>query len=327
MEKSLSVVGHGSWGTALVKLAAENGVQVVWYVPNDEIRRSLRETGKNCKYLSDAALPIERILPTDSLPDAVEASPHLLFVVPSAYLRSSLAPLLGVSLEGKIVISAIKGLEAQSGRLISGFFSRVFGVPSSRYAVIAGPSHAEEVVKGHPAYLTLAAADVTVASEIFGYFAGDAIRIEYTGDVAGVEYAGVLKNIYAIGAGMAVGAGYPDNFLSVYVACCLQEMKEYLARTLPGNRDVTASAYAGDLLVTAYSPHSRNRTLGVLLGKGKTPSEALSEMKMVAEGFNAAKLIVEKHHCHKPIVKIIYETLHMGVPAAEALKRLRSTLS
>ncbi len=327
MEKTLSVVGHGSWATALVKLASENGTNVVWYVPNDGVRQSLQTTGKNSKYLTDTELPMERIVLTDSLPHAVGASTHLLFVVPSAYLRSTLSPLLGVSLDGKVVISAIKGLEVQSGRLISGFFSQVFGVPSARYAVIGGPSHAEEVVKRYPAYLTLAAADVTVASDIFGHFANDAIRIEYTGDVAGVEYAGVLKNIYAIGAGMAVGAGYPDNFLSVYVACCLNEMKEYLARTLPGNRDVTTSAYAGDLLVTAYSAHSRNRTLGRLLGSGKTVAEALAEMKMVAEGFNAAKLIVEKHHCHKPIVKIIYETLHHDVSAGNALLRLRSALS
>lgn len=321
--KPIAVFGAGSWATALSWLLAQNGHAIRWWVRKPANAAYIQAEGLNPRYLSQARLPMEKIRVLQDAQQTLEGCSHLLVAVPAAYVHGHLESLPEGALAGLHVASAIKGIEVRSGLSIAHYFTESWGVAPERYAVVTGPSHAEEVVRRAVTFLTVGSASEAHASYWAAALRAPFIHSRTSTDVEGLEFAAVMKNIYALATGLAIGLGYGDNFLSVLVSACLQELEIYLAEQTPGERRITDSAYMGDLLVTAYSEHSRNRQLGRLVGSGLTPEQALQQMNMVAEGYYAARLVFERVHArHLPIAHMVYEVLHQQVPPRSAMEAL-----
>ena len=323
-----AVIGHGSWATAIVKVLCENEPSVGWYVRNPEVLESLRSEGRNPKYLTDAEFDTERICPSDNLDEVVAAADIVILAVPSAYLKSTLEPLT-VSLEEKFVVSAIKGILPDCYCTVVEYMHDTHRVPMEQLGIVTGPSHAEEVALGRLTYLTVACPDIENARLLESKISTKYIRVSCSTDLYGIEYATVLKNIYALSVGIAVGLGYGDNFLAVLIANCAMEMSRFLNETCPDKRNTRESAYLGDLLVTCYSTYSRNRRLGLLIGHGCSVRSALNEMTMVAEGYFAADCIRHvkaRHGVEMPIADMVYEILYRGASARKSMKALTMKL-
>lgn len=309
--KRIGLIGTGSWATALSQIAVRRHRPVTWWVKTDELAQCLRETGCNSKYLPETLLDLTGVELTTDLSGLVRACNCLLLCVPSAFVAETLRLLTVPIPEQTAVLSFIKGLEPDSGHTIGEFLSATYGVSADRFAVVSGPSHAEEVVQGKVTYLTAASHSPELALAVAELFSSAILHITVSESVRAVEYAGVLKNIYTVGAGMAVGLGYGDNFLAVYLGGCLREMRRFFVeRELCPIERISDSAFLGDLLATAYSPYSRNRKLGLLRGQGYSTDEALARMPMVAEGYFAARLMIEKQGYDQPIARLIYESLY-----------------
>ncbi len=322
-DKTLAVFGNGSWATALVRVVALNGYRVRWWVRDEADIPTLRETGRNPSYLPQAQLPIERVTVTASQEEALQTADIALFVTPAAFLHNSIQHLNPALLKGKLIASAIKGLDVHTGRTMADYFKQQFSIPPSHYAVISGPSHAEEVALGATTFLTVGSASEVIASQVGALLQCDSVHVIISTDVRGLEYSAVLKNIYAVGVGLSVGLQLGDNFISVLVSACLKEMDAFMPAPAGSVRHIADSAYLGDLLVTAYSEHSRNRTLGKLVGSGQTPAEAKAHMKMVAEGYYASKLVAESIPQEKlPIAHGVYQVLHQGAAPREVFNEL-----
>ena len=319
-----AVIGHGSWATAIVKVLCENETSVGWYVRNPEVLESLRIEGRNPKYLNDLEFDTEKILPSENLNEVVAAADIVILAVPSAYLKSTLEPLT-VPLAGKFVVSAIKGIVPDQYCTVVEYMRDTYGVPMTQLGIVTGPSHAEEVALGRLTYLTVACPDIENARTLESKFSTKYIRISCSTDLYGIEYATVLKNIYALSVGIAVGLGYGDNFLAVLISNCAMEMSRFLNESSPDKRNTRESAYLGDLLVTCYSTYSRNRRLGLLIGHGCTVRSALNEMTMVAEGYFAADCIRHvnaRHGIDMPIADMVYDILYKGASARKSMKAL-----
>ena len=327
--ENCAVIGYGSWATAIVKTLTVNGRRVEWYVRNDRVLDSLRATGHNPKYLPYVGIDRSLIAPSNDLNAVVAASSTVVLAAPSAFLKDFLAP-LSVPLAGKRVVSAVKGIIPGDYKTVVEYMCDQYSLPLSDMAVVTGPSHAEEVGIGRLSYLTVASTDSDGARAVGGMLANDYVRCNYSCDVLGVEYAAILKNVYAIAVGMAVGLGYGDNFLAVLIANCAREMAHYLERKLPASqRDTATSAYLGDLLVTCYSPLSRNRRLSNLIGRGCSVKSALNEMTMIAEGYYAADCIRRVGAVEAmamPIADMVYDVLYSAAPARESMARLTAEL-
>ena len=264
-----AVIGYGSWATALVGLLAGNGRQVGWYVRNPEVLESLRSEGRNPRYLSDLEFDTSVIAPSDDLDTVVRDADIVILATPSAYLKDFLAPLT-VSLKDKFVVSAIKGIVPGDYQTVVEYIHDRYGLPYRQIGLFTGPSHAEEVSRGKLSYLTVVCTDPENAHLIGSRFAGPNIRLSYSTDLYGIEYAAILKNIYALAVGMAVGLGYGDNFLAVLIANSAGEMARFLGESYPDRRDTLVSAYLGEPLVTGDPTDSRNSRLGGLSGHGGT---------------------------------------------------------
>lgn len=327
-EARCAVIGYGSWATAIVGLLTAGGGRVGWYVRNPEVLESLRSEGRNARYLSDVEFDRDRIAPSDDLDAVVREADIVVLACPSAYLRSFLE-LLTVSLADKFVVSAIKGIVPDDYSTVVEYVHDRYAVPYERIGVFTGPSHAEEVSRGKLTYLTMACTDERVARMLGERFATPCIHLSYSADLCGVEYSAILKNIYALAVGMAVGLGYGDNFLAVLIANGAREMARFLEKSCPGGRDMLVSGYMGDLLVTCYSTYSRNRRLGMLIGRGCTVRSALNEMTMVAEGYFAADCIRHvntRYGVGMPIAEMVYKVLYEGAPVRRAMKELTDKL-
>lgn len=323
-----AVIGHGSWATALVKVLTENETQVGWYVRNPEVLECLRTEGRNPRYLSDTEFDRRRIAPSDDLNEVVRHADILILATPSAYLKEFLAPLT-LSLEDKFIVSAIKGIVPGDYQTVVEYMHDRYNLSYKQIGIITGPSHAEEVSRGKLSYLTVVCTDPENAATLSGKIAAPYIRRTLSVDLYGVEYASILKNIYALAVGMAVGLGYGDNFLAVLISNSAREMTRFLEESYPDRRDTSASAYLGDLLVTCYSVYSRNRRLGLLIGHGCTVKSALNEMTMVAEGYFAADCIRHlnlRHRIEMPIAQMVYEVLYTGASARKAMAALTGKL-
>ena len=319
-----AVIGHGSWATAIVKVLCENEPSVGWYVRNGEVLESLRTEGRNPKYLSDIEFDTSRICPSDNLDEVVASAGIVILAVPSAYLKSTLESLT-VPLADKFVVSAIKGIVPDQYCTVVEYMRDTYGVPMHRLGIVTGPSHAEEVSLGRLTYLTVACPDIENARLLESKISTKYIRVSCSTDLYGIEYATVLKNIYALSVGIAVGLGYGDNFLAVLIANCAMEMSRFLNESYPDKRNTRESAYLGDLLVTCYSTYSRNRRLGILIGHGCTVRSALNEMTMVAEGYFAAECIRHinaRHGVEMPIADMVYDILYRGASARKSMKAL-----
>ena len=322
------VIGYGSWATALVHTLVKNKVHVWWHIRNEEVMESLQTEGYNAKYLSDIEFDQNYITPTNDLNEVVRNSEVILIATPSAFIKNVMADLTE-SLDNKFILSATKGIITDEYTTITEYFNQTFNLPYSQLGLISGPSHAEEVALDRLSYLTVACKEEENAQKIGDMFKSNTFKVSHSTDIYGIEYAAVLKNIYAIAGGLATGLGYGDNFRAVLTAACAKELTRFVNESYPFERDTMNSAYLGDLLVTSYSSFSRIRRLGQLIGHGHTVKSALNEMTMVAEGYYAAaciKKINEKHEISMPIADMVYDILYRRFSARKRMKELTSQL-
>jgi len=325
-----AMLGGGSWATAIVKMLTENADVVNWYMRNTEAIEHIRTQKHNPNYLSSVEFHTEQLNLTDNINEAVADADVLIFAIPSAFLANELKQLT-VDIKDKIIFSAIKGIVPESGLIVGEHFHVNFKVPFENIGVITGPCHAEEVALERLSYLTIACADTEKAKLVAKHLSSDYIKTKISDDIIGTEYAAMLKNIYAIAAGIAHGLGYGDNFQSVLMSNSIREMKRFIKRVHKMKRNINNSAYLGDLLVTGYSVFSRNRMFGNMIGKGYTVKSAMMEMKMVAEGYYATKsahLIVLKHKnkSKTPILNAVYEVLYENKSPKKVFKELTEKL-
>ena len=327
-DAKVAVIGHGSWATALVKILLENEKQVGWYVRNPEVLEYLRTEKRNPKYLCDVDFEGCDIAPSDDLNEVVSRADVLVLAIPSAYLKSALSPLT-VPLDGKFILSAIKGIVPDDYTTVAEYLNSRYGLPFERIGIVTGPCHAEEVALERLSYLTVVSKDIENARVLCTKIASRYINATPSTDIYGTEYAAVLKNIYALAVGIAVGLGYGDNFLAVLISNGAMEMSRFMSRTFPTERDTNASAYLGDLLVTSYSKFSRNRTFGVMIGKGYSVKATMMEMNMVAEGYFAANcihIINARHGVQMPIAEAVYDILYQRASPARTMQSLTKKL-
>ena len=330
----IGVIGNGSWATALVKMLTDNQHVVKWWMRNEQAMNFLKEHGHNEHYLSSVSFDKALISPTINVRQLVEASQFIVIAIPSAFVLEVLEQLPPEAFQQKTVISAIKGILPEQHQLLQEFLLTRFRLPAEQYFAITGPCHAEEVAQERLSYLTFSGMDQNQAREIAQFFETKYLSTTTNNDLWGSQYAAVLKNIYAVGAGIAHGLGYGDNFLSVYITNCYREMYQFLKfhfRLISEEKrpDFHTSAYLGDLLVTCYSPHSRNRTFGALLGKGYSVQAATAEMQMVAEGYFASrgmKSIIDDLEFDMPIMQLMYDILWQKTSCRSVFKSMEQLL-
>ena len=329
-EVKIAVFGGGSWGTAIVKMLTENLDTVYWYMRNADAIAYIKKEGHNPNYLTSVELHTEYLKLTNDINEAVKGSDLLIFAIPSAFLSTELAK-LNEPLKDKIIFSAIKGIVPETGLIVGEHFHEKYDVPFENIGVITGPCHAEEVALERLSYLTIACADKSKAKLLAEHLDSHYINTKISNDIIGTEYAAMLKNIYAIAAGIAHGLGYGDNFQSVLMSNAIREMKRFTKRIHNIDRNINRSAYLGDLLVTGYSTFSRNRMFGNMIGKGYTVKSAMMEMNMVAEGYYAVKSAHKiksgfKKKVKTPIIDAVYGILYEGKNAKKTIKELTDKL-
>lgn len=332
MDKPLkyAVFGAGSWATAIVKMLSENLNEIGWYMRSVYTKEHLLREQHNPNYLSSVEFHLEQLKLSNDINEIAEYADVLIFVIPSAFIHSQLEK-LNVDISNKIIVSAVKGIMPETGLLVGEHFHDVYNVPDDNIAIIAGPCHAEEVALERLSYLTISCSDATKAKEIAKNLSSDYIKTKISDDIIGVEYAVMLKNIYAIAAGIAHGLGYGDNFQSVLMSNSIREMRRFIKKMHKMKRNINDSAYLGDLLVTGYSVFSRNRMFGNMIGKGYTVKSAQMEMSMIAEGYYATKsayLLNEKNKkkTQLPIINAVYEILYENKNPKKVFNRLTDKL-
>jgi glycerol-3-phosphate dehydrogenase (NAD(P)+) len=356
---NFGILGSGSWGTALAKILTDNGHSIYWWNRSEASIKQIITRHHNPQYLSAAYFDTSKLTLTTNVTEVIEHSDCIVIAVPSAYIVDVLSTLDKNIFNGKKIINAIKGILPDTNLLLNDFLKKEFGIELNNYFAVLGPCHAEEVAAEKLSYLTFSGIDEKLTHTIATYFKNDYLNTVENNDIYGVQYAAVLKNIYAVGAGLAHGLDYGDNFLSVLIANSADEMAGFLRKVgvqniqvgsiehlhLPhGDQPATmgqitnteqrttnyaASVYLGDLLVTCYSLYSRNRTLGNMIGKGYSVKAAQLEMRMIAEGYNASKcmyLINEKIKAEMPIAETVYRILWTNLPPAEGFKQIETTL-
>lgn len=343
---TFGILGSGSWGTAIAKILTDNGNTIYWWNRSEAHIKYIQERHHNPQYLSAAHFDTSRLKLTTNLAEVITNSDCIVMVIPSAYTVSVLQNLDRNIFTGKKIVSAIKGILPESNLLLNEYLKNEFNVELSNYFAVLGPCHAEEVAAEKLSYLTFSGIDEKATQEIAACFKTDYLNTVENDDIYGVQYAAVLKNIYAVGSGIAHGLDYGDNFLSVFIANCADEMAGFLKKAGIKNIEVghtdirkpaeehrannyAASVYLGDLLVTCYSLHSRNRAFGNMIGKGYSVKAAQLEMSMVAEGYNASKCmhtINRKILADMPIADTVYQILWENLPAADGFNRIEETL-
>ncbi len=311
-DKKIAVIGGGSWATAIVKMLANNVDELLWWMRNEEAAQHIRETQHNPRYLSDARINTEVVRVSSDLKATCEKADVLVLAVPSAFLHSTLSS-LEIDLSTKTFFSAVKGIIPEHNQIVGEYIQNEYCVPLNQIGVITGPCHAEEVALERLSYLTVACEDVSVAKFMADQLSCRYIKTTTSDDIYGTEYAAVLKNVVAVAAGIAHGLGYGDNYLSVLVSNAIREIKRFVDTVHPITRDIKDSAYLGDLLVTAYSKFSRNRTFGTYIGKGYSVKTAQMDMNMIAEGYYAVKCIKEinkEFQVKMPITESVYRIVY-----------------
>jgi len=342
----IGVIGNGSWATALVKILADNRHRVNWWIRNAGSIDSIKSRRHNPHYLPSAYFDVSLLDLFNDVKEVAERSDLLVLAVPSAYIQDSLEPLDKEVMKEKKILSAIKGLIPGPDVLLNDYLNKQFDLPLENYFAVLGPCHAEEVAAEKLSYLTFSGIDVEATKQVASLFQTNYINTIINTDILGVQYAAVLKNIYALGAGIAHGLEYGDNFLSVYIANAADEMAAFLRKVgaqhmvvgehekkdISGRRkdiNYAASVYLGDLLVTCYSLYSRNRTFGAMIGKGYTVQSAQLEMNMVAEGYYASKCIYninKKLGAEIPMAETIYKILWERMNAEQGFKMVEEVL-
>jgi glycerol-3-phosphate dehydrogenase (NAD(P)+) len=342
----IGVIGNGSWATALVKILTDNHHPVNWWVRNAGSIDAIKRRRHNPNYLPSAYFDVSLLDLFSDVNEVAEKSDLLVLAVPSAYIQDALGSLDKKVLKEKQILSAIKGLIPGPDVLLNDYLNKQFDLPLENYFAVLGPCHAEEVAAEKLSYLTFSGIEVEATKQVASLFQTNYINTIINTDILGVQYAAVLKNVYALGAGIAHGLEYGDNFLSVYIANAANEMAAFLRKVGAqhmvvgehGKQDITgrkkdinyaASVYLGDLLVTCYSLYSRNRTFGTMIGKGYAVQSAQLEMNMVAEGYYASKCIFninKKLGADIPIAETIYKILWEKMNAAEGFAKIEEVL-
>jgi len=323
-----AVIGGGSWATAIAKMLCANLPEIAWYMRNEDAIEHIKEHHHNPNYLSSVEFHIEKLKLTNDINEAIAYADYIIFAIPSAFLSAELSKMTE-SIKDKVIFSAIKGIVPETSLIVGEHFNTIYGIPFENIGVITGPCHAEEVALERLSYLTIACGDANKAKIVAKYLSSNYIKTKITDDIIGTEYAAMLKNIYAIAAGIAHGLGYGDNFQSVLMSNGIREIKKFIRKVHKMKRNINNSAYLGDLLVTGYSVFSRNRMFGNMIGKGYTVKSAMMEMSMVAEGYYAAKSAWElnqKYEAKTPIIDAVYAILYEGKEAKKVFKKLTEKL-
>jgi glycerol-3-phosphate dehydrogenase (NAD(P)+) len=344
---NFGILGNGSWGTALAKILTDNKNPINWWFRSDAAIEYLLTRHHNQQYLSQVYFDAAMIKPSTSLEDVIRESDCIVIAIPSAYADAVLKGLDKNIFRGKKIISAIKGILPEQNLLLNDLLKKDFDVALENYFAVLGPCHAEEVAAEKLSYLTFSGIDEAVTHQLAAHFSTNYINTIVNPDIYGVQFAAILKNIYAVGAGMAHGLDYGDNFLSVLIANSADEMAGFLRKAGIVNAEVgylekgektadgskhtnyAASVYLGDLLVTCYSLHSRNRSFGNMIGKGYSVKAAQLEMSMVAEGYNASRcmyLLNQEIKSTMPIAETVYKILWQQLPAKEGFRLIEETL-
>ena len=325
----VAILGGGSWATAIAKMLLANVEEIGWYIRNDEKIEKFKSLGRNPNYLTGVNFDVSRIKFSSKINTVVKNADILFVAIPSPYLKSQLKR-LKLRLDSKIIISAVKGIVPDENMILSEYFNMYYGVPIDRIAVISGPCHAEEVALERTSYLTIGCRDREIAKQIASMMTNRYTQTYISEDVNGIELSSVMKNIYAIAVGICHGLKYGDNFQAVLISNAIQEMNRFCNAAVPHHRDLQESVYLGDLLVTAYSRFSRNRTFGTMIGKGYSVKTAQIEMEMIAEGYYAAKCIREINEDFQvniPIADAVYDILYQHKIPSKTMKDLTLKLS
>ena len=320
----IAIIGGGSWATAIAKIVVSHTHHIGWYMRRDDRIDDFRRLGHNPAYLTSVHFDVNEIHFDNDINRIVQQYDTLVFVTPSPYLKGHLKK-LKTRIRDKFVITAIKGIVPDDNLVCSEYFHQVFDVPYDNIACIGGPSHAEEVALERLSYLTVGCADREKAIAFAEILSSAFIKTKTSTDVLGIEYSSVLKNVYAIAAGICNGLKYGDNFQAVLMANAVQEMNRFLTAVYPIERNAYDSVYLGDLLVTGYSNFSRNRTFGTMIGKGYSVKSAQIEMEMIAEGYFGTKCMKEinRHwHVNMPILDAVYNILYERIAPQIEIKLL-----
>jgi glycerol-3-phosphate dehydrogenase (NAD(P)+) len=326
----VAMIGSGSWATALAKLLLNNTAQINWFVRKHDDIAYFKEFSTNPRYLSSVEFETKNINFFDNLTDCIKASDFLILAIPSAFLHDIFSGITAEHLQNKVVFSAIKGIVPQHNLIVGEYLNKVYDVPFDNIGVITGPCHAEEVALEKLSYLTIASVNTKNAQTISELVNCRYLRSIVSDDIYGTEYSAVLKNVIAVAGGICHALGYGDNFLAVLVSNAIQEIKRFVDAVHPIDRDINASAYLGDLLVTAYSQFSRNRMFGTMLGKGYSVKQAQLEMNMIAEGFYAVKCVYEINQQYKvamPITNAVYSIIYQKQDVRKEISKLSTLLS
>ncbi len=327
-DTKIAVFGGGSWATAIVKMLSEKGNTIGWYMRNSAAIDYIKKHKHNPNYITSVEFNVSQLYLSDDINELVAFADVLIFAIPSAFLDAELKKLI-TSLSDKIIFSAIKGIVPETGLIVGEYLNEIHKVPFENIGVIAGPCHAEEVAMERLSYLTVACQDEGKAIDLAECLNSHYIFCKTSDDIIGTEYAAMLKNIYAIAAGIAHGLGYGDNYQAVLMSNAVREMKRYIKKVHKMKRNINNSAYLGDLLVTGYSTFSRNRMFGNMIGKGYTVKSAMMEMKMIAEGYYAVKSAYEINLINgakTPIIDAVYGVVYEGKSPKKCFKMLSEKL-
>ena len=323
----IAIIGGGTWATAIAKLILNNTDSINWYMRRKDRIDDFKRLGHNPAYLSSVKFDISRIHFSNNLNMTIRNSDTLIFVTPSPYLKQHLKK-LKTPLYNKFIVSAIKGIVPDENMIVTNYLKKIYNVPAENLAVIGGPCHAEEVALERLSYLTIGCTDTERAKIVANMLNGNFLKTSISQDVEGIEYGSVLKNVYAIAAGICYGLKYGDNFQAVLISNAIQELNRFVNAVNPIDRNICESVYLGDLLVTAYSRFSRNHTFGTMIGKGYSVKTAQIEMEMVAEGYYGTKCIKEvneKYNVEMPILDAVYNILYNKKSSFTEIRQLTET--
>ena len=332
MKNTIAVIGGGSWATANIKMLTDNTTpkDIFWWMRSEHAAEHLIKFRHNPNYLSSVEISVPAGHITTNIKQAISRAEFVLLNVPAAFLKDALGDITPEDLQGKKIVSAIKGIVPDENLIIGEFLNQRYGIPFDNLLVISGPCHAEEVALEKLSYLTIASPDTELAARFAAMINTRYIKTIVSDDIYGTEYGAVLKNIYAVASGICHGLGYGDNFQAVLISNAIREMERFVEAVHPIDRDIKESAYLGDLMVTAYSQFSRNRTFGNMIGKGYTVKSAQLEMNMIAEGYyavNCLQQINKQYKVHMPICNAVYSILYQKHAPFTEMKNLAEHLS
>lgn len=326
---TITVIGGGSWATALIKILTDNNHKIKWWLRNTEAISHIKKHHHNPEYLSGVELHPSKVKPYHNIKDALKDTEWVVLAIPAAFVEAALGELNFTNFQNKKIISGVKGIVPDKNLLVTEWLSDQFKIDKKNLAAIAGPCHAEEIALEKQSYLTIASESLDTATQFAGMMANRYVKTSPSTDINGVEYAAVIKNIVALACGITHGLGAGDNFQAAMVSNAMIEIERFVQKISPQIRMINASAYLGDLLVTAYSQFSRNRTFGNMIGRGYSVSAAQMEMKMIAEGYFATKSIYQINKnlgVDMPILDFTYQILYKKAPLLKAFENLKDKL-